>query len=341
MNTNTIKRITLVTDAWHPQVNGVVTTLTQLVNHLQMMNIELDIIHPYDYAYFGLPSYREIPIVWQAKNLAQRLDDFQPDAIHLATEGSLGWRARRWAIKNNFPFTTAYHTKYPEYLRKRLPIPQEWTYRLLAHFHQPATRTFVPAQTIMSELNQRGFNNLVMMSRGVDKRIFHPGQAIDLPYPRPILLYVGRIAVEKNLEAFLRLPIAGSKVFIGDGPAKSELQKRFPKAHFIGVKTGQELAQYYASADVMVFPSLTDTFGLVNIEAMACGTPVAAFPVTGPIDIINHGINGTLNEDLEDAIEEALELEPEYIAPSVAHYDWAEVAQAFLNQLAPIQRNER
>ncbi|WFE68411.1 glycosyltransferase family 1 protein [Thiomicrospira sp. R3] len=341
MNTYPIKRLTLVTDAWQPQVNGVVTTLFQLVQHLQKTGIEVDVMHPYDYHFFGLPTYREIPIVWQAKNLEQRIEQFQPDALHIATEGSLGWRARRWAIKNKVAFTTAYHTKYPEYLRQRFPIPAKWTYQLLAHFHQAAQRTFVPAQAILTELTVRGFNNLVMMSRGVDQTVFNPTQAIELPYPKPILLYVGRIAVEKNLEAFLNLPIAGTKLLIGDGPAKLHLQKRYTHAHFIGVKTGQELAQYYASSDVMVFPSLTDTFGLVNIEAMACGTPVAAFPVTGPIDIITHGLNGALSEDLEDAVEEALGLDRDGIAPSVAHYDWSEVSHAFLNHLAFIAPSEQ
>jgi len=337
MDTNRIKRLTIVTDAWQPQVNGVVTTLRQLVSHLQKMAIEVDVIHPYDYHHFGMPTYREIPVVWRAKQLEQRLLNFNPDALHIATEGSLGWRVRQLALKHQLPFTTAYHTKYPEYIRRRFPIPENWTYRLLAKFHMPAVRTFVPAQAILSELNAQGFNNLIMMSRGVDRTLFNPEQAIELPFPRPILLYVGRIAVEKNLEAFLQLPIAGTKLLIGDGPAKSKLEKHYSTAHFLGVKTGQELAQYYASADVMVFPSLTDTFGLVNIEAMACGTPVAAFPVTGPIDIITPSLNGALSEDLEDAVEQALELEPEYIAPSVAHYDWQEVAQQFLANLAPIK----
>lgn len=334
---NKIKKLVIVSDAWLPQVNGVVTTLRQLVTHLQKMAIDVEVIHPYDYPHFGLPTYREIPIVWRAKTLEQRILDFDPDALHIATEGSLGWRARHLATKHQLPFTTAYHTKYPEYVRKRFPIPADWTYRLLAKFHYPSERTFVPAQAMLTELIAKGFNNLIMMSRGVDRDIFNPSQAIDLPFPKPILLYVGRIAVEKNLDAFLQLPIAGSKLLIGDGPAKSSLQKHYTNAHFLGVKTGQELAQYYASVDVMVFPSLTDTFGLVNIEAMACGTPVAAFPVTGPIDIITQGVNGALSDDLEDAVEQALELEREYIAPSVAHYDWQDVAQQFLDNLAPIK----
>lgn len=335
-----IQRLTLVTDAWHPQVNGVVTTLNQLVNQLRERGIDVDVIHPYDYDFFALPGYREIPLVWRAKNLQQRLLDFKPDAIHIATEGTLGWRVRRFALKHKLPFTSAYHTKYPEYLAKRLPIRAVWVYRVLAKFHSAATRTFVPAQAILHELTQQRFRNLVVMSRGVDKKLFNPQQRDLLPYAKPIHLYVGRLAVEKNIEAFLALDLAGSKLVVGDGPAKHTLQKSYPDAIFVGAKHGQELAQFYAGADVMVFPSLTDTFGLVNIEAMACGTPVAAFPVTGPIDIITPGLNGALDNDLKQAIKQALSLPREPITQSVADYDWKHVADQFLENLAPINVNE-
>lgn len=338
MTDNNIKRLTLVTDAWHPQVNGVVTTLNQLVNQLRQRGIDVDVIQPYDYDFFALPGYREIPIVWRAKNLQQRLIDFKPDAIHIATEGALGWLVRRLALKHKLPFTSAYHTKYPEYLAKRLPmIPATWIYRLLAKFHAPATRTFVPAQAILQELKDHGFDNLVVMSRGVDKQLFNPQQRDCLPYAKPIHLYVGRLAVEKNIEAFLALDLVGSKLVVGDGPAKQALQQKYRDAIFVGAKHGQELAQFFAGADVMVFPSLTDTFGLVNIEAMACGTPVAAFPVTGPIDIITPGVNGALNNDLKLAIEQALSLPREPISQSVADYDWKHVADQFLENLAPIK----
>ena len=336
--TDSIRRITLVTDAWSPQINGVVTTLTQLVNHLRENGIDVDVIQPSDYPHFPMPTYPEIPVVWRAKGLKQRILDFKPDAIHIATEGALGIRARRIAIRQNWPFTTAYHTKYPEYLAKRFPIPQSWVYAWLRRFHRKATRTFAPAQAIIDELYKHGFEHLVMMSRGVDQTIFNPQQRIKLPYPKPILLYVGRIAVEKNIDAFLQLDIPGTKLLVGEGPAHAELEKRYPDAIFVGAKKGKELAQFYASADVMVFPSLTDTFGLVNIEAMACGTPVAAFPVTGPIDIIQPSINGEMDDNLTLAIEHALKIDRNQIAPSVSDYDWNQVSQQFLDNLARITR---
>lgn len=333
-----IQRISLVTDAWHPQVNGVVTTLSHLVQELTTMGITVDVIHPYDYDHIAMPSYPEIPVVWRAKGLKERIKAFKPDAIHIATEGGLGWRVRKIALSQGYPFTSAYHTKYPEYLAKRLPIPASWIYKLLQAFHRPASRTFVPAEAIYNELTRRGFDHLAVMSRGVDKAVFNPEQAVDLPYPSPIYLYVGRIAVEKNIEAFLQLNLIGTPLIVGDGPARAKLEKHYPHAVFVGAKHGKELAQYYASADVMVFPSLTDTFGLVNIEAMACGTPVAAFPVTGPLDIITPGVNGALDPDLADAIEQALRLDPTPIAPSVADYDWGRVAETFLSQLAMIPK---
>lgn len=331
-----IKRISLVTDAWSPQINGVVTTLCHLVKHLEAQGIEVDVIHPYDYNQIPLPTYPDIPLVWRAKGLKQRLLNYRPDAIHIATEGTIGWRVRHLALKYNLAFTTAYHTKYPEYFAKRLPISSSWIYKLLAKFHAPSQATFVPAQAILYELQSHGFQHLILMGRGVDKRIFNPQQHIELPYKKPIYLYVGRLAVEKNIQAFLSLDLQGTKLVVGDGPQKGFLEKHYPTAVFVGSKQGKELAQYYASADVMVFPSLTDTFGLVNIEAMACGTPVAAFPVTGPIDIITPGLNGTLNSDLKQAIQQALILPRAPISQSVNHYDWQVVASEFLQSLAQI-----
>ncbi|MBE0471586.1 MAG: glycosyltransferase family 1 protein [Methyloprofundus sp.] len=337
----TIKRICLVTDAWTPQINGVVTTLSQLVKYLTEQGIEIDIIQPYEYPRIPLPTYPDIPLVWRAKGLEDRILKNKPDAIHIATEGSLGWRARRIALKHKLPFTTAYHTKYPEYLAKRLPIPASWVYKFLTKFHDPAQATFVPAQAILNELESHGFQHLVLMGRGVDKRVFNPQQHIDLPYKKPIYLYVGRLAVEKNIQAFLSLDLEGTKLMVGDGPQKEFLEKHYPDAVFVGSKQNESLAQFYASADVMVFSSLTDTFGLVNIEAMACGTPVAAFPVTGPIDIITPGLNGALNPDLNLAIQQALSLPRPPIAQSVENYDWQVVASDFLQHLAQINWSDR
>ncbi|MEA3404754.1 MAG: glycosyltransferase family 1 protein [Pseudomonadota bacterium] len=341
--TRIVKRITLVTDAWSPQVNGVVTTLTQLVNQLRSKGIEVDVIHPMEYDHIPLPTYKEIPWVWRAKHLKQRIEDFKPDAIHIATEGGLGWKARRIAIQNSWPFTTAYHTKYPEYIRARLPIPISFSYPLLRLFHSKATRTFAPAPSIRKELANKGFDNLVVMTRGVDTDIFNPTAKMNRvqlskhELEDRFYLYVGRIATEKNLEAFLNLNLPGQKVVVGKGPDLEKLHKQYPEVLFAGPKFGHELAQFYASAAVFVFPSLTDTFGVVNIEAIACGTPIAAFPVTGPKDILSPNINGVLSNNLQQAILEAEQLSRAGLPDSIKQYTWETAANEFLENLALIE----
>lgn len=331
-----IQRITLVTDAWKPQVNGVVTTLSQLVSHLRKQQIEVDVVEPNDYQHLPLPTYPEIPLVWRSKGLENRIISFQPQAIHIATEGALGWKARHIARKYQLPFTTAYHTKYPEYIRQRFPIPTQWTYAVLRQFHHKAERTLVPAPSVLTELKSQGFPKAVLMSRGVDTNLFNPQAKIDLGYKSPIYLYVGRIAPEKNLRSFLDLNLDGQKVVVGKGPDLAVLKKSYPDVAFVGPKSGPALTSYYASADVFVFPSLTDTFGVVNLEAIACGTPVAAFPVTGPKDIITPGVNGYLNENLATAIQQALELkkQPDKIANSIPDYTWQGATEQFLSHLA-------
>lgn len=335
-----IQRITLVTDAWKPQVNGVVTTLSQLVAQLSHQGIEVDVIQPNDYQHLPMPTYPEIPLVWRSKGLENRILDFQPNAIHIATEGALGWKSRHIALKHKLPYTSAYHTKYPEYIHARFPIPQKWIYALLRRFHRKAERTLVPAPSILNELKAQGFPNVVLMSRGVDTDIFNPQAATDLDFQTPIFLYVGRIAPEKNIRSFLELPLQGQKVVVGKGPDLTVLQQAYPEVAFVGPKYGQALARYYASADVFVFPSLTDTFGVVNLEAIACGTPVAAFPVTGPKDIVSQGINGSLDKDLNRAIEQALVLKkhPEKIAQSIPEYTWQGATQQFIKHLAIIDQ---
>jgi glycosyltransferase involved in cell wall biosynthesis len=341
MNTLTPKRrIALVTDAWQPQVNGVVTTLTQLVNELRQQGHEVRVFHPYDYKTIPMPSYPTIPLVWWAKNFKQQLLDWQPDHLHIATEGPLGWRARSLARQQAWPFTTAYHTKYPEYVHARTKLPLTFMYQLLKRFHAPAQTTFAPSDHLITELEQRGFEHLKRLSRGVDQTHFHPKKRQELPYPRPIYLYVGRIATEKNLTAFLRLTLPGTQLVVGDGPDRQFLSNRYPKAVFVGEKFGEELAQYYASADVFVFPSKTDTFGLVNIEAMASGTPVAAYPVTGPIDIVQNGVNGYLDDNLFEAITEALSVKRTNVRASVQSFQWPSVTQDFLANLALIPQKE-
>ncbi|MGC9386428.1 MAG: glycosyltransferase family 4 protein [Hydrogenovibrio sp.] len=337
-----IQRLSLVTDAWHPQVNGVVTTLSQLVDQLQRQQIEVDVIHPNDYQSVPLPTYPEIPLVWRAKGLRKRLLDFKPNAIHIATEGLLGWKARRIALQHRLPFTTAYHTKYPEYIHERFPIPQRWIYALMRRFHRPAHHTFVPGESILQELQLQNFQHLVLMTRGVNTDIFHPNAATQSDASKPpVYLYVGRIAPEKNLSAFLDLNLPGHKVVVGKGPDLAKLQEAYPEVEFTGPKYDHELAAYYADAKVFVFPSRTDTFGVVNLEAIACGTPVAAFPVTGPKDIITPGLNGILSEDLQAAILEAAKLKPhaQQIAASIPQYTWEGAAQQFIQHLAYIPQS--
>ena len=337
-----IQKVTLVTDAWHPQVNGVVTTLKQLVNHLQADGIEVDVIEPNDYPNVPLPTYKEIPWVWRAPDLAKRLLEFQPDAVHIATEGALGWRARRLARAFGWPFTTAFHTQYPQYIRARVPIPEWFTYAVLRRFHQAAERTFVPTQSMRDTLNQRGFHGLVPMTRGVDTMVFHPeaDQVSTYQPPRglssPYYLYVGRVAPEKNLPAFLDLNLPGQKVVVGDGPSLSRLAERYPEVLFTGARKGQQLAGLYAGAKAFVFPSLTDTFGVVNIEAIACGTPVAAFPVTGPKDIITPGLNGCLHTDLYQAVMQAQTLKTPALAQTLGNFTWTQACRDFQKHLAVI-----
>lgn len=342
-NTPKINRLTLITDAWFPQVNGVVTTLSSLVIELNQQGIEVDVIQPNDYPNLPLPTYKEIRLVWNFKGLKNRLLEFKPDAVHIATEGSLGWVGRNIAKQLKFPFTSAYHTRYPEYVRARAPIPEKWTYGLLKRFHKRAQRTLVPAESIKQDLKEKGFNNLLLMSRGVDTEIFNPQQAQnDTAFKnlvRPIQLFVGRVAPEKNLEAFLSIDNKGTKVVIGSGPSQEKLAKKYPNVFFLGAKKGIELAECYASADVFVFPSVTDTFGVVNIEAIACGTPVAAYNVTGPKDIITSGINGYVNDDLASAIEQALSIDRQTIHLSIPEYTWSHAAQQFLKALSPIERH--
>lgn len=336
-----IRKFALVTDAWAPQVNGVVTTLTQMVKELEDKDISVKVFQPNDYKHFPMPTYPEIPVVWSAENLEKRLLDFLPDAIHIATEGGLGWRARSICLKHKLPFTTGYHTKYPEYIHQRLPIPASWIYGLLRKFHNKGKMTYVPSASTLQELKEQGFKDLTVVTRGVDRNIFNPQQRVEMNYPQPIYLSVGRIAPEKNLEAFLDLELPGTKIIVGQGPSQEELEQRYPDAVFVGAKFGKELATYYASSDVFVFPSLTDTYGVVNIEAIACGLPVAAFPVTGPKDIITQGVNGWMDKDLKIAVEKCLELgRRSEIADSMGDLSWEEAADQFLEHLSYIDWND-
>jgi glycosyltransferase involved in cell wall biosynthesis len=284
------------------------------------------------------PTYPEIRLsLFQGRKIARELDAFRPERIHIATEAALGLAVRRYCLKRKLPFTTAYHTQFPEYVRARFPIPLGWIVAVLRWFHRPARCTMVPTKSIKELLDERGFRNVVLWSRGVDTRLFNPEHAFDYALPRPVWVYVGRVAVEKNIEAFLDLDLPGSKVVIGDGPDHARLVKAYPDCHFLGYRFGSELASHLAGADVFVFPSKTDTFGLVMLEAMACGLPVAALPVTGPVDVVRHGVTGILSHDLGKACTEALTHSRDTCRDYALSRSWAYATRQFQSHLAPIE----
>ncbi|MFZ5760506.1 MAG: glycosyltransferase family 4 protein [Thermodesulfobacteriota bacterium] len=327
-------RIAVVTDAWHPQVNGVVTTLTRTVVMLGEAGHEVTVINPWMFKTIPCPTYPEIRLsLFPGRMIREILDSFQPDAIHIATEGMLGWSARRYCRKRGLRFTTSYHTRFPEYVRLRVPLPLALSYALMRRFHSAAKRTMVATEDLRDELTGRGFANLVLWSRGVDTEIFQPRPKDFLADPRPIFLFVGRVAVEKNIEDFLRLDLTGTKYVVGDGPALAEMRKKYPDVRFPGYKKGMELARYMAAADVFVFPSRTDTFGLVILEALACGVPVAAYPVTGPRNIIRSGVTGCLDEDLGKAVVGALRLDGAQCRVFAENYSWRKCTAQFFNNL--------
>lgn len=330
------RRIAIVTDAWHPQVNGVVRTLTTTCEWLRAQGHEVAVVSPDGFASVPCPTYPEIRLALPRPGaVAATLRDFAPDAIHIATEGPLGLAARRHCLSCGVRFTTAYHTQFPEYVARRTGLPAEWFWRYIAWFHAPARRVLVASESIGAQLRAHGLARLHRWSRGVDLAHFSPGAVPPAAYaglPRPIQLYVGRIAVEKNIAAFLSADYPGSKVVVGDGPALPSLRRRFPEVHFAGRKSGAELAGHYAGADVFVFPSRTDTFGLVMIEALACGTPVAAFPVPGPLDIVTEA-TGALSETLERAIDAALYCDRGDCAAHGARFSWEAATRQFLDGL--------
>ena len=328
-------RILLATDAWRPQVNGVVRTLENMTRAAELQGASFAFVTPEAFPTFPLPTYAEISVAIPGyREVARMIDDASADHIHIATEGPIGWAARRYALERGRMFTTGYHTRFPEYVRARTLIPEDWTYSLLRHFHAPSAAVMAPTPSIRDELTRRGFTNVRVWTRGVDHDLFHPRDCRAFDLPGPIFLYVGRIAVEKNLEALLSLDLPGSTVLIGDGPARERLARRFPHAHFLGVRFGEALAEAYASADVFVFPSLTDTFGVVLLEAMASGTPVAAFPAPGPIDVVGDSGAGALDDDLRAACLAALAIPREAAWARAQEFTWAESARQFLGHIA-------
>lgn len=329
-------KIAIVTDAWRPQTNGVVKTLSTTAEGLRALGHDVQVIEPNQFKTFPCPTYPEIRLSWLPYGrVSKLLEAFGPDAIHIATEGTLGAAARKWCLRRRFPFTTSYHTQFPEYVRARVPIPLAVSYAHLRRFHSAAARTMVATPAMQRLLESRGFRNIVRWTRGVDVALFKPRDKSYLDFPRPIAMYVGRVAVEKNIEAFLELDLPGTKVIVGDGPARAELETKYPNAKFVGYKFGEELASHVAAADVFVFPSRTDTFGLVLLEAMACGVPVAAYPVTGPIDVVTQGVTGSLNEDLAAAALAALKLDPQQCRAYALANTWETATRQFLSHLAP------
>ncbi len=328
-------KLLIVTDAWYPQVNGVVRTLTQVRDGLQQRGWQVNVLGPTGTT-MACPTYGEIRLtLWPTAVIEASLKENSPDYIHIATEGPLGRAMRRICLKNGWRFTTSFHTRFPEYLKARLSIPRRWTYRYLRLFHSPSSRVLVPTPSITEELNLRGFDNVTIWGRGVDTDLFHPSKRQALPFEGPIYLYVGRLATEKNIEAFLSADLGvGTKVVVGDGPERSALQSRFPQAKFLGPLFGEDLAKIYASCDVFVFPSRTDTFGLVILEALASGLPVAAYPVPGPQDILGGGSKvGILGEDLAQSAQAALNIDKKLCRDFVMKYSWSRSLDQFESSL--------
>ena len=332
-------RIAIVTDAWAPQVNGVVNTLKATRRQLRANGHAVLMVTPENMRSYCCPTYPEIRLAYKPYGkVASALDDFDADCIHIATEGPMGLAARRYCLNRGLDFTTAYHTRFPEYLRARFHLPLALTYRWLKWFHGPAKAVMVPTPRMQDALEQSGFKNVVQWSRGVDTNYFTPGPREEATLKRPLYLYVGRIAVEKNIDAFLKMDLPGSKWVIGDGPMREELERKYPDVRFLGAKPHEALPAYYSCADVFVFPSRTDTFGLVLIEAMACGVPVAAYPVEGPIDVVAHGKSGILDADLTRACFEALKLNRAVVRDHALCYSWNAATQQFLQHLHPVRK---
>jgi glycosyltransferase involved in cell wall biosynthesis len=329
-----MKKIAIVTDAWHPQINGVVTTLTRTARDLIDFGYQVKMITPEQFRTIRCPTYPEISLALAGpKAVAKELFAFKPNCVHIATEGPLGWAARSVCKQQRFSFTTSYHTRFPEYLRMRWPVPLRLTYMIVKAFHNAAQNTMVATKVLMQELHSRGFTNISLWARGVDTELFKPGKKNIISSGRPVFMYVGRVAVEKNIDAFLGLDLPGTKYVIGDGPARNSLSRKYPEVCFTGYRTGQELRDLFAAADVFVFPSRSDTFGVVLLEAMASGVPVAAYPVTGPIETVLNGVNGYLDQDLRRAALNALTVSPRSCREFAGQYSWKSCSRQFLDNL--------
>jgi glycosyltransferase involved in cell wall biosynthesis len=330
-------KVLVATDAWHPQVNGVVRTLGSLARAARKLGVTVDFLSPDGFPSYPVPTYPGLRLALPSRRrIAERIEAARPDAIHLATEGPIGFAVRAYCRRHGRPFTTSYTTRFPEYIAARSPIPKAWIYAVLRWFHSAASVTMVATPSLRSELAGRGFGNLGMWTRGVDVDLFRPDRAVDLGLPRPVFMTVGRVAVEKNLEAFLSLDLPGSKVVIGDGPQLDKLKRDFPATNFLGPLENGTLAAHLAGADVFVFPSRTDTFGIVQLEALASGIPVAAYPVTGPKDVIGDHPVGALHEDLDVACMQALRVSRDACRKFALSYSWENSARQFLGHVRKV-----
>lgn len=333
--------ILIATDAWNPQVNGVVRTLTSLDRACARLGVKITFVTPAGFRSFPVPTYPGLRLaIPNRREIARRIEEAGPDAIHIATEGPIGWAVRAYCRRRSLAFTTSYTTRFPEYVSVRTRLPAALGYAVMRQFHSAAAGTMVATNSLRTELAARGFTKLLPWTRGVDTDLFRPDDPAELDLPRPIFMTVGRVAIEKNFDAFLSLELPGSKVVIGDGPQRRELQVRFPQTIFLGEKSGRDLASHLAAADVFVFPSLTDTFGVVQLEALASGVPVAAFPVTGPIDVISDRPIGALDRDLRSACLRALGMSRELCRDFALAYSWENCARQFLSNLAFLQETQ-
>ena len=330
--------ILIATDAWHPQVNGVVRTLTSLSKSASGFGKEIEFLTPEGFPSMPVPTYPSLRIALPSRHeIARRIEAAPPDAIHIATEGPIGWAVRAYCRRHGLAFTTSYTTRFPEYVSVRTGIPEGFGYAVMRRFHSASSMVMVATDSLRRELTERGFRRIGFWTRGVNTELFRPDEAAKLDLPRPVFMTMGRVAVEKNLEAFLSLDLPGSKVVVGDGPQKAELVRRFPDVRFLGEKKGRDLSSHLAAADVFVFPSLTDTFGVVQLEALACGTPVAAFPVTGPLDVIADRPIGAIDRDLRAACLRALQTSRESCRNFALERSWENSARQFLGNLTALQ----
>ncbi len=334
-----MKRLALATDAWHPQVNGVVRVLDRLRRETPAFGLEIEVVSPEGFPTVPLPTYSEIKLaLCSPSEVGRRIMAAGADYVHIPTEGPIGMAARRWCRREGMPFTTSFHTRFPEYLARRLPVPPDLAYAWLRRFHNAGRATLVSTPRLSDELRSRGFAKTAIWPRAVDTGVFCPGEAARLDFPGPIFMYVGRVAVEKNIEAFLKLDLPGTKVIVGDGPQRAELARRYRQAKFLGVHVGEDLVRLYRAADVFVFPSRTDTLGLVSIEAMGCGVPVAAYPVLGPADVIGDSGAGVLSEDLGAAALAALDIPGDVCRARALEFNWEKSASTFVSLIENANR---